>query len=293
MCTLTKKSNILLKTFTTPMVVSALNPFSTKQSPATSAKTDPALRMQAALQAVALIRQQRRENAALDASVAWVKQFQTLRFRHCYADMLSSSVYGGVARFFLERLYAQAQPQHLDDQFARIAPSIAKVFPGRVVETAVEVGQLHLLTETLDQAMGDAITQQQKPGALPNVSSNEALACYVAVWREVAHAADRNRQLEMVLDLGNTMAGLVKIPGLALGLKLMRGPAQLAHLGDLQNWLEEGFVTFAALDRRAGATESFLRTVEHRESDLIDTLFNRSFEVATRTIGMIMRDGAP
>jgi hypothetical protein len=275
------------------MVVSALNPFSTNKRPATSTKTDPALRMQAALQAVALIRQQRLQNAALDCSVAWVKQFQTLRFRHCYADLLASALYAGVTSFFLERLYAQAQPQHLDDQFARIAPSIAKVFPGRVVETAVEVGQLHLLTETLDQAMGAALAQQRKPGTLPTLTSNEAVALYVSVWREVGHSTDRNRQLGMVLDLGTAMAGLVKIPGLALGLKLMRGPAQLAHLGDLQNWLEEGFVTFAALDRSTGATQAFLGTVEQREAGLIDSLFNSGFDAAAGTLRKIMQDSPP
>jgi hypothetical protein len=45
-------------------------------------------------------------------------------------------------------------------------------------------------------------------------------------------------------------------------------------MSSLQHFLEAGFDTFGALARRKDGADAFLRTIDERESDLIDRLFD-------------------
>ena len=254
------------------MAKSVLKPFSTNKSPSTETEPGPASHIQEALRCVEGLRQQRAQNPQLSKRAAWVKQFQLRRFQACYADLLASPVYASPAQFFVNRLYGDTAPEQRDAQFARIAPSIAKVFPAQVVQTAVAVARLHALTETLDQNLALASLALQPRVLQANDHSSHACATYQAAWQHLACEPLREEQLQQVLALGHRMAQLVQIKGLALALRMMRGPAQLADLGSLQNWLEEGFSTFAALHRHPNGTAHFLAWVEERETRFIRTM---------------------
>jgi hypothetical protein len=253
----------------------ALNLFSTKPSPATSDAAGAGLAIRQALDKVQGLRAQWQDDPQRLLGVQWIKSFQTRRFACQYQDFLASPRYGATAHFFLHRLYGQEQPQQRDAQFARIANAIAKVFPEQVVHTAVQVSQLHALTETLDDAMGHALSEAYGTDLPPQGSTNneDAIQTYTKAWRSVGRSGERHTQLQQVIQLGQTMGTLAKVRGLGLSLRMMRGPAQLAQLGELQNWLEEGFYTFYELDRQAGATAEFLAEIEGRESALIAALF--------------------
>jgi hypothetical protein len=107
-------------------------------------------------------------------------------------------------------------------------------------------------------SQGDGLTDDQR---------------YVRAWRKVGRRADRENQLTAVLRIGRKMSRFTRTPGLRVMLKMMRGPAVAAGLGSLQQFLEDGFDTFAAMARNNGA-ERFLGTIEERESRLIAVLFD-------------------
>lgn len=254
------------------MAKSVLKPSSTNKNHGTGTETNPGLQIRQALQKVESLRLQRQEHPSLLAGVAWIKQFQLTRFQACYADLLASSVYSSTAQFFVMRLYGDATPETRDAQFARIAPSIAKIFPEAVVQTAVDVAQLHALTEQLDQDMAKAALQRSNQPLTVHDHSAQACDLYLSAWGQIACTHLREEQLSRVLALGHRMGELVQVKGLALALRMMRGPAQLAKLGALQNWLEEGFSTFAALHRHPNASEQFLKLVAERENQFIAEL---------------------
>lgn len=260
------------------MAKSELSPFSTSKNPSTRTEPDPASHIRESLACVERLREQRAKNPQLSARATWVKQFQLRRFQACYADLLTSPVYASTAQFFVTRLYGDATPEQRDAQFARIAPSIAKVFPAQVVQTAVDVARLHALTETLDQNLALA-SLTLHPLAL-NADDNSEQAChlYWAAWQKLDCEHLRGEQLHQVLALGHRMGELVKVKGLALALRMMRGPAQVARMGALQNWLEEGFSTFATLHRQPHGTTRFLNSVDERE-----TLFIRLMSASEPT----------
>ncbi len=218
-----------------------------------------------ALETVARLRQSRIGQPHLAAANADVKRFQAQRFRATYADLLQSPRYQTAARFFLHELYSDKDYAERDQQFARIATTIAKLFPQSVVNTAAALAEVHALTERLDDAMAHAYLALQASSSLQTDAAR-----YIACWRKVADSAARHQQLEVVLALGRSLDSLTRKPGLRTLLKMMRGPAAAAGLESLQQFLESGFDAFQTM---RGADE-FLKLITLRETDWIQRLFD-------------------
>ena len=233
------------------------------------------------LDAVARTRELRRGHASLSAANVAVKRFQSLRFKVTYRDLLQSSRYQTATRFFLEELYGDKDYAERDQQFARIANTIAKLFPQSVVNTAAALAEVHALTERLDDAMARAYLAL-KPGSESDYNVISPMY-YIKCWRQVADPAARRHQLEVVLALGRSLDGLTRKPGLRTLLKMMRGPAAAAGLASLQKFLETGFDAFQTMRD----THEFLMLIANRETDWIDRLFEQdaqSCEAELRTL---------
>ena len=213
------------------------------------------------MQAVAVLRQRHARNPLLRAALLDVKRFQARRFRATYADLLQNPRYQQAALFFLDELYGDSNYEQRDHQFARIANTIARLFPVAVADTAATLAEVHALTENLDDQMA-----QCWMGADVQDSPQRYIRC----WRTVANRPGRQEQLEAVLNLGNELDQLTHTPGLHRLLKMMRAPAALAGLSSLQHFLEAGFDAFANIN---GSTE-FLGIVGQREAAWLSSLFD-------------------
>lgn len=223
---------------------------------------DPtASRIREAMQAVSLLRLARANQPALERAGLEIKGFQARRFRATYADLLDSPRYRGAASFFLHELYGEQDYSQRDQQFGRIANTIARVFPQAVVETAALLAEVHALTEQLD----DSMARHWLATSTPTVPLR-----YIGCWRMVGDRPSRFRQLEVVLHLGRELDRLTRMRGLRSLLRMMRAPAAAAGLSSLQTFLEAGFDAFADMK---GASE-FLGLVESRESAWIHALFD-------------------
>jgi len=204
-------------------------------------------------------RTRRAADPALQARVLALKAFQQRRFAHTYADLLTDPRYQPATRFFLHELYGPDDYRQRDAQFARVIPTLTRLFPDEVVDTVAKLARLHALSERLDTRMAEHLPS---PDLTP--------AAYVAAWRACAEPASRREQIALTMAVGESLDRLTRKPLLRQTLKLMRGPAQMAGLGALQHFLESGFDTFRAM-RGAG---EFLATVRRREDTLAQALFD-------------------
>ena len=229
--------------------------------------TDAATRIRAAVARVQALRASGVNSPALGAAVFYVKQLQSRRFAGSYTDLLASPIYQHAARFFLDELYSTRDYAQRDAQFARIAGTLQTVFPRQVAHTAVALAELHADTETLDHQMALAWLAQDAGTA------GDDAARYLKIWRSTGQRAGRNAQLAGVLFIGRELERLTRLPGLRTLLKMMRRPAQAAGLDALQQFLEAGFDTFAALSRHPQGVAHFLDCVEAREAALMQQLF--------------------
>jgi hypothetical protein len=208
------------------------------------------------------------DDQELKHAVAGIKRLQARRFAGTYADLLVVDPYRQAAQFFLDELYGARDFSQRDLQFARIAGALQRIFPKEVVATAVALAELHALSEKLDFAMGQAWLRMGSPPI-----QDDALR-YVTAWRTVANRDARSTQLYTVIALGREMEKLTQTPGLRLMLRMMRRPATAAGLGDLQRFLESGFDNFSSMARQKGLTTEFLKTIERRESEWMQQLFD-------------------
>lgn len=200
----------------------------------------------------------RAADAVLAARVHAVKHYQHERFKHTYADLLAQPRYVKATRFFLEELYGPVDFTRRDTQFKRVVPGLVRLFPREVVMTVQTLGELHALSEELDTEMGRHVP-----------SGPVDLAGYVGAWQAVGRPADREAQIVLMRRVADALDVYTRNPLLRHSLRLMRTPARLAGLPELQAFLETGFDTFGAM----GGAKDFLDTVVRRERALAAWLF--------------------
>ncbi len=210
------------------------------------------------LRGVETLRAARAADPALRARVDAIKHYQHRRFERTYADLLASPRFGPAARFFLDDLYGPRDYSLRDAQFARVVPAMVRLFPQDIVHTVQQLGALHLLSEELDTAMAREL-QGTPATAQP----------YALAWQAVGRAPDRERQIQLMAEVGGALDRVTRNLLLRQTLKLMRQPARAAGLAALQSFLEQGFDTFRAL---RGADE-FLGLISSRERALASSLF--------------------
>jgi hypothetical protein len=204
-------------------------------------------------------RARRLATPGLKQKVDAIKLYQQRRFSLTYADLLATERYGPAARFFLDELYGPRDFSARDAQFARVVPSLVRLFPRDVVITVSALAELHALSEALDSAMGTELGE-----AVVDAES------YATAWQRSCEPAQRASQISLTINLGRYLDHLTRKPLLRKSLRMMRGPASAAGLGELQSLLESGFDAFAVMN---GAQE-FLQIVESRERDLARRLFS-------------------
>jgi hypothetical protein len=224
------------------------------------------------LQKVADMRVRAQSAGQPAAAVQTVKRLQARRFRATYADLARHRRTEPAVRFFLDELYGEHDFSRRDEQFGRIAGALERLFPPAVGQLAVDLAEVHALTEQLDHALADHwLALHDGMGEAER---------YVQSWRRCGARNARIRQLTVVQHMGSELERLTRSRSLRLGLRMMRKPAQAAGLDALQHFLETGFDAFAALDDAA----SFLQTIEERETAWIHTLFDAPLSDACRLL---------
>lgn len=194
---------------------------------------------------------------ALLAARAALKLYQSQRLATSHADLLAAPDTRAAARFFLDEVYGAREAERRDTDLERIIPTMQRVLPLRALQTITEAVLLEALSERLDTGMarvlGSAFTQRD----------------YAEAYRSLTPAAERERQLHLIEALGDSLCELARLPFLSATLLLMRGPARLAGLGDLQAFLEHGFGSFKQMRQPA----AFVATIVGRERRVLENLY--------------------
>jgi hypothetical protein len=200
----------------------------------------------------------RAAEVALGERVVWVKRYQQARFERTYSDLLSHPRYASASRFFLDDLYGPGDFSLRDTQFARIVPSLVRLFPPEIAQTVEALTSLHALSEQLDTEMARHVDTRPLDATR-----------YIIAWQRTGHPDHRARQIDLMLAVGRALDVYTQRPLLRHTLRIMRAPARAAGMAALQAFLESGFDAFRAM-RGAG---DFLAQIECRERAFAACLF--------------------
>jgi hypothetical protein len=191
--------------------------------------------------------------------LAELKRWQSKRLEQTYADLAAQPRYKAATAFFLDDLYGPKDFSGRDQAMLRILPVMSRILPETAVETAALAIELEAVSESLDQRVAAALPE----GPIDAQS-------YARAYREASTRAEREHQVELIDAVGHRLDALVSKPFLSSTLKLMRQPAKVAGLGDLQDFLERGFAAF----REMRGADDFLALVRERETAILNRLLS-------------------
>jgi hypothetical protein len=197
--------------------------------------------------------------AKTPARLTEMKNWQARRLAQSYAEVAANPRYRPATAFFLGDIYGAKDFSRRDQAMLRILPMMARVLPASAVEAAALAIELEAVSEDLDQRLAAALAE----GPLTE-------ATYAQAYRRSATQQEREYQIELVDTVGHRLDAFVKKPLVGRTLKLMRQPARVAGLSDLQDFLERGFEAFHHMQ---GADE-FLALLRSRELEISRRLFS-------------------
>ena len=203
---------------------------------------------------------QRIESAdrALAERVRELRAWQAARLAKTYSDLAAEERQAPAIDFFLTDLYGPQDFSRRDRQLARARALLERTLPRGALRVLVDAVELYVLSGELDHALAKALA----PGPISAQS-------YASAYRAAGRPADRRRQIELIVRIGERLAQAVGQPLMGLALRATHVPAHAAGFGALQDFLERGFEAF----RRLGDARTFLDTIRARESALSEALF--------------------
>jgi hypothetical protein len=206
-----------------------------------------------------LLKELRGSREANPQRLTELKRWQSRRLAETYADVAAQPRYRAATDFFLDDLYGPKDFSGRDQAMLRILPVMTRILPASAVETAALAIELEALSEHLDQRLAKA---------LPAGPIDEKT--YARAYRESSTRAERERQIDLIEDVGQRLDALTTKLFVVNTRKLMRRPARVAGLSDLQEFLERGFDSF----REMHGADDFLALVRSRETAILERLFS-------------------
>jgi hypothetical protein len=223
-------------------------------------KSEITKRIEAQLDAAASARDLLAGDPQAAAKREALRVWQAARLARTHADLLQSPRYKDTAAFFLTDIYGPKDLSRHEQAVRRIMPLMTTVLPVAGLETVADAFELNALSESLDAGMLIALG-----GKVFNLTD----ADYAEAYRAVDQRADRERQIELIVHLGQSLDRLTRKPFIGTTLTMMRGPAAAAGLGDLQDFLERGYTVF----RKMRGADEFLESIASRERALLEATF--------------------
>ncbi|MBO3705880.1 MAG: hypothetical protein J5X21_05685 [Candidatus Accumulibacter sp.] len=214
------------------------------------------------LQAAKRLRLQANREPAAAAKRLRLREWQAGRLARTHADLLASPRFGVAAQFFLSDLYGPKDFSSRDEEVERILPLLIRMLPVSALRTVALAVEVDALSEELDSAM---VAELERAGMLERIDED----AYAAAYRAVGCRAERERQVTLIRQTGEALDRVARKPLLSTMLRLMRGPAQLAGLGELHEFLDRGFNAFRCM----GPAGEFLDAIDGKERALLARLF--------------------
>ena len=204
---------------------------------------------------------ERRADPAIEIALERLARWQALRLRQTYPDLEAQSRYAGAVDFFETDLYGGANFAQRDADAARIAPIMVAMLPERVLGTIAQAMEVNALSQEIDRAL---------LARLPRTDGRFTVAEYCNAYRRMDNRPARQRQIQLIGEIGAALDRFVRMPLIHAALTMMRRPAKLAGMAVLHDFLERGFGAF----RKMNGADEFLATIVGRETALMNAIFD-------------------
>ena len=187
-----------------------------------------------------------------------LQQWQSERLMRSHDDLHRDPRYRLAVEFFFNALYGGGDPRARDRDLLKVQRVMERLLPAEALKALCLAVELEILSQELDAEVAQALPDS--PITVPS---------YAEAYRATGRREGRERQIDMMGEIGRYLDKVVRKPIIRGLVRLARGPAHAAGFGLLQDFLENGLNAFEAMH---GADE-FLALVREREVRAMERLF--------------------
>lgn len=187
-----------------------------------------------------------------------VQRWQVARLRRTYADYQADAAYADALDFFVSDLYGPHDFRQRDTDLQKVIHGWYRVLPERALEAITGALELEALSQALDMAVAAVIADE-----------TITEASYADAYRKANRKSDRQRQIWLIVRVGESLMELVDRPWVQTGLRLARRPARLAGVTALHSFLERGCAAFSKMTD----ADALFKAIRARETGIMKKLF--------------------
>jgi hypothetical protein len=147
-----------------------------------------------------------------------------------------------------------------DTELMRLVPTMGRLPPERALATwPMRSNSTHCPNASTSRWRGCCAPSEHDIGE----------ADYARAFRQASSQAQREHQLDLVMRIGRSLEGLVRHPLIGGLLTAMQGPARLAGLQEMHQFLARGFGAFKGMP----SSSAFLGRIDRRERAIMVRIF--------------------
>lgn len=155
-----------------------------------------------------------------------------------------------------------------DQDIARIVPIMSKLLPERALRTVAAAMRLNARVLEINLSICRAL-YELNPG-----SEEFSEADYCVAARQAAQLDDCLELVDLTIEVGRSLDRVIRIPMIGSLLKAMRMPARLWGFAAMQEFLENGYAAFDALED----VGSFLDVMGNRMTEILTRVYTEAIE---------------
>lgn len=186
-----------------------------------------------------------------------LQNWQAKRLMATHDSLYQEARFRPAMEFFTNDLYCSKTFIDRNRQLLRALPMMSRVLPDSVLFIVAEAAELHSLTLEMDALLIHHLPTQTEISLL-------TLPEWVNAYQQSNNQQDRNRQIELIESLGQSLKGIVKKPMIRALLNWATVPAKVAGFEEIHSFICKGFYAFSELEN----PDDFLIPVVEKEREL-------------------------
>lgn len=202
-----------------------------------------------------------RDQNPLREYIDYLGDWQVTRLKRTHHDLYSNDRYHEALEFLLKDLYAPKDFTRRDADLERIFPVMIKLVPDSALKTVANLVELNLLTQKLDEHMAQILSNELSVDEITEAS-------YLEAFHRTDSLQARKHQIRLIHKSGHDLEKYVKNRFLGFSLGITEGPAEMAGLGQLHNFISRGFKAF----KEMGDVSLLLEIIVDRENYILEQI---------------------
>ena len=196
--------------------------------------------------------------AKYERFVAWQLDYM-LPF---YEDLRASDGYAAAVDFVVSDLTG-INISERDRDIARVSPIMSRMLPKKALQSMASAMELNARVLEINLSICRVLFEN-RPVEAAITESDYRTAC-----RQASSLGECLELVQLIEDIGRSLDHIIRIPMIGVTLKTMRIPSRLTGFAALQAFLENGYVTFVALED----VDQFLHDITLRMTEVFTEIF--------------------